>query len=100
LRGHYANAANPSYGAHLAVDKYGADLGLDLDQHTTLNQLQIPLETAEATQIPFWISEQTLTGPMYAVARATGRTNLPDPGRLYDMTLLEEAYRSLKKARA
>ncbi len=97
LRGHYANAANPSYGAHLAVDKYGADLGLDLDQQTTLNQLLIPFETAEGTQIPFWISQQIFTGPMYAVARASGRTKLPAPSRLYDMTLLEEAWHSLKK---
>ena len=39
LRGHAANAADPAYGARLAVEHYGADLGLNLDQQTTLNRL-------------------------------------------------------------
>jgi hypothetical protein len=32
---------------------------------------------------------------MYSAALVTGRTNLPDPARIMDMSLLEEAYQSL-----
>jgi ABC-type nitrate/sulfonate/bicarbonate transport system substrate-binding protein len=97
LRGHAVNAADPAYGARLAVDRYGADLGLDLEQQTTLNRLQIPLETEPGSKIPFWISEEAFTGPMYAVARVSGRPKLPPPASLRDMSLLEEAYHSLKE---
>jgi ABC-type nitrate/sulfonate/bicarbonate transport system substrate-binding protein len=97
LRGHTVNAADPAYGARLAVDHYGADLGLDLEQQTTLNRLQIPLETEPGSKIPFWISEEAFAGPMYAVARVSGRPKLPPPASLRDMSLLEEAYHSLQE---
>jgi hypothetical protein len=97
LRGHAANAADPAYGARLAVDGYGADLGLDLQQQTTLNRLQIALETEPGATIPFWFSEEALAGTMYAVARDSGRPPLPAPARLRDMTLLEEAYHTLSR---
>jgi ABC-type nitrate/sulfonate/bicarbonate transport system substrate-binding protein len=96
LRGHAANAANPAYGARLAVNHYGADLGLDLQQQTTLNRLQIPLETEPGSDIPFWFSEEAFAGSMYQVARLSGRTHLPPPARVRDMSLLEEAYRAVR----
>jgi ABC-type nitrate/sulfonate/bicarbonate transport system substrate-binding protein len=99
LRGHAANAADPAYGARLAVDRYGADLGLDMQQQTTLNRLQIPLETEPGATIPFWFSEAALSGTMYAVARDSGRPPLPAPSQLRDMSLLEEAYHSLSDRR-
>jgi hypothetical protein len=92
LRGHAVNAADPAYGARLAVERYGADLGLDLQQQTTLNRLQIPLETEPGATIPFWFSEEAFAGPMYAAARVTGRPKLPPPETLRDLSLLEEAY--------
>jgi hypothetical protein len=36
---------------------------------------------------------------MYGAASAAGRTNLPDPSRLMDMSLLQEAYQSLAMER-
>jgi len=98
LRGHAANAADPAYGARLAVDHYGADLGLDLEQQTTLNRLQISLEIEPGAEIPFWFSEAAFAGPMYSVARASGRPPLPPAARLRDMSLLEEAYHAIKGA--
>jgi ABC-type nitrate/sulfonate/bicarbonate transport system substrate-binding protein len=95
LRGHAANAADPGYGARLAVEHYGADLGLDLQQQTTLNRLQIPLETEPGAHIPFWFSEENFVGPMYTAARVSGRPPLPPPASLRDMSLLEEAYQSI-----
>ena len=98
LRARAVNSANPAYAAQLSVTRYGGDLGLDLSQQTRLNQLQIPLETAPRAGKPFWIEEDDLTGPMYEVARVTGHTNLPDPKRLLDNSLLSDAYSSLRIA--
>jgi ABC-type nitrate/sulfonate/bicarbonate transport system substrate-binding protein len=97
LRGHAVNSVDAAYGARLAVDHYGADLGLDLEQQTTLNRLQIALETAPDAKIPFWISEETFAGTMYAVSRVSGRAPLPPAAHLRDMSLLEEAYHALKE---
>jgi ABC-type nitrate/sulfonate/bicarbonate transport system substrate-binding protein len=97
LRGHAANAADPSYGAKLAVDHYGADLGLDLEQQTTLNRLQIDLEMQPGARIPFWFSEEAFAGPMYSIARVCGRGPLPPPAQLRDMSLLEEAYHTFDR---
>jgi hypothetical protein len=97
LKGHAVNAADPVYGARLAVERYGADLGLDLQQQTTLNRLQIQLETEPGATIPFWFSEEAFAGPMYAAARVTGRPKLPPPERLRDMSLLEEAFQRTKE---
>jgi ABC-type nitrate/sulfonate/bicarbonate transport system substrate-binding protein len=97
LRGHAANAADPAYGARLAVEHYGADLGLDLQQQTTLNRLQVPLGTEPGAGIPFWFSEEAFAGSMYTVARVSGRPPLPPPARLRDMSLLEEAYATINK---
>ena len=95
LHGHAANAADPALGARLAVDRFGADLGLDLEQQTTLNQLQLPLANEPGANIPFWFSAATLAGPMYEVARLSGRQPLPPPAQLRDMSLLEEAYHAI-----
>jgi ABC-type nitrate/sulfonate/bicarbonate transport system substrate-binding protein len=97
LRGHAANAANPAAGARLAVDRFGADLGLDLEQQTNLNRLQIALEAEPGAKIPFWFSEEAFAGTMYAVARLSGRPPLPPPVQLRDMSLLEEAYQSIQE---
>ncbi len=92
LRGNSANERDPNYGARLAVDKYGADLGLTLPHELRTNQLQLPLCQTSGSRGPFWISQQDLAGPMYSAAMAAGRSNLPDPARMIDMSLLTEAY--------
>lgn len=95
LQGYVENRKNPAYGAHLVVSKYGRDYNFSLHQQTRLNELQLPLERIPGTPGPYWITESLLRGPMYDVARDTGRTNLPDPSRIMDMSLLAEAYRGL-----
>lgn len=95
LLGHFGNAADPEMGARLAVETYGADLGLDLEQQTQLNRIQIALETGPGAAMPFWISIEDLRGDMSSVARASGRAAPKDPARMMDMSLLEEAFRSL-----
>jgi ABC-type nitrate/sulfonate/bicarbonate transport system substrate-binding protein len=92
LRGKAANDRDPAYATRLAVDKYGVDLGLTFHHELRTNQLQLPLYEAPGSPGPFWISEDDLVNNMYGAATAAGRTNLPDPSRLMDMSLLHEAY--------
>jgi ABC-type nitrate/sulfonate/bicarbonate transport system substrate-binding protein len=94
LRGKAGNELDPAYAARLAVDKYGADLGLTFHHELRTNQLQLPLYEAPGSPGPFWISQQDLVDHMYSAAIAAGRKNLPDPSRLMDMSLLQEAYGS------
>jgi ABC-type nitrate/sulfonate/bicarbonate transport system substrate-binding protein len=94
LRGNVANQRDPAYATRLAVDKYGVDLGLTYHHELRTNQLQLPLYQTPGSRGPFWISQQDLVHNMYNAALAAGRTNLPEPSRLMDMSLLEEAYRN------
>jgi len=94
LRGYIDNRKDPNYAAKLVVSKYAPDFGFSLHQQTRLNQLQLELERLPGTPGPYWISD-TLRSSMYDVAHATGRTNLPDPGRIMDLSLLAEAYKGL-----
>ncbi|MGH9701098.1 MAG: ABC transporter substrate-binding protein, partial [Candidatus Acidiferrales bacterium] len=95
LQGYIDNKKNPGYAASLVVSKYARDYGFSLHQQTRLNELQLELEKMPGTPGPYWISEEQLRGSMYDVARATGRSNLPDPARIMDMSLLAEAYKGL-----
>lgn len=99
LRGHAANRADPAVGARLAVDHFGADLGLDMEQQTTLNRLQLALENEPGAKIPFWFSEQTLAGHMFDVTRMSGRPPPPAAAQLRDMSLLEEAFQAIEGSR-
>jgi len=94
LRARVANLANLNLAPRLAVEKYGADLGLELQQQTTLNRLQLQVEVEPGTNIPFWFSQQSIA-KMYDIAAITGRTNLPPPSHTIDLSLLEEAWREL-----
>jgi ABC-type nitrate/sulfonate/bicarbonate transport system substrate-binding protein len=95
LQGYIENKKDPGYAAGLVVSKYGRDLGFTVHQQTRLNELQIELERIPGSKGPYWIPEELLRGPMYEVARATGRSNLPDPARIMDVSLLAEAYKGL-----
>lgn len=95
LQGYIDNKNDPAYGASLVVSKYGRDFGFSLHQQTRLNELQLELEKVPGSRGTYWISDEQLRGPMYDVARATGRSNLPDPVRIMDMSLLAEAYKGL-----
>jgi hypothetical protein len=41
------------------------------------------------------IPPDQIAGSMYAAARASGRTTLPEPGKIVDMSLLAEAHAGL-----
>jgi ABC-type nitrate/sulfonate/bicarbonate transport system substrate-binding protein len=94
LRGKAENDLDPALAARLSVDKYGADLGLTFHHEFRTNQSQLPLYQTPGSRGPYWISEEDLRTHMYGAAIASGRTNLPDPSKIMDMSLLEEAYQS------
>ncbi len=95
LQGMFENRKDPVWAASVVVNKYGADLGLDVRQQTQTNELQIPLYQTPGSRGPYWISSEDLIRHMYPAAYASGRSNLPDPSRLMDMSLLEDVYRQL-----
>ncbi|MCU1662884.1 MAG: hypothetical protein QOI36_3980 [Pseudonocardiales bacterium] len=94
IRGWQDNTADPSVAAHLAVEKYGADLGLDLAQQTRENQLQIPYTQSELTTSSglFRIDPARLSGPMYAAYKAAGVTPLPDVAKIVDTSVLDNVF--------
>lgn len=98
-RGWMENAKDPSVAAKLCVTKYGADLGLDLKQQTRQNELQIGmLKNPTKPDLPLLMFDRdTLAGPMYAAAKASGRENLPDIDKLVDFSVMQEVHASLKK---
>ncbi|KAB0268061.1 ABC transporter substrate-binding protein [Microvirga brassicacearum] len=96
IAGWNQNEADPSVAARLAVETFGADLGLELAQQTRQNELQIPLTRYEGTDRPrLALDREVITGPMYKAARATGRNNLPDVDRIADFTIVSEAHQGL-----
>ncbi len=99
-RGWIENAKDPAVAAKLCVTKYGADLGLDLKQQTRQNELQIPmLRNPDKPDLPLLtLDKDTLAGPMYAAARASGRDKLPEIDKLCDFSVMQEVHASLKKS--
>lgn len=88
------NEKDPAYAAKLVVQKYGVDLGLDLQQQIRQNEVQIPLARGEKPGLPrLALDRDVVAGPLYASARATGRTNLPDIDKLVDFSVVTEANR-------
>jgi ABC-type nitrate/sulfonate/bicarbonate transport system substrate-binding protein len=94
IRGWQDNAADPSVAARLAVEEYGADLGLDLAQQTRENELQIPYTQSDLTRQNglFRIDPERLAGPMYTAYRAAGVDPLPDVARIVDTTVLDAVF--------
>jgi hypothetical protein len=97
LRGKIENDRDPGLVANLAVNKFGVDLGLNFQHELRTNRLQLALYQTPGSRGPFWISDDDLRNHMYGAAIASGRSNLPDPSRIMDMSLLEEAYQSLRR---
>jgi hypothetical protein len=94
IRGWQDNAADPSVAAHLAVEKYGADLGLDLGQQTRENELQIPNTQSDLMRASglFRLDPERLAGPMFTAYRAAGVEPLPDVARIVDTTVLDSVF--------
>ena len=94
IRGWQLANSDPLATARLVVEKYGADLGLELNQQQRQCELQVPFMRSALTDSKglFWVDANTLGGEMYSAVRATGRHGLPDPSTIVDTSVLEAAY--------
>ncbi|CAN5570518.1 ABC transporter substrate-binding protein [soil metagenome] len=99
-RGWTENLKDPAVAAKLAVNKYGADLGLDLKQQTRQNELQFEmLKNPNKPDAPLLtLDRDTIAGPMYDAAKASGRDKLPEVDKLCDFSVMTEVHASLKKS--
>ena len=99
-RGWTEDLKDPAVAAKLAVDKYGADLGLDLKQQTRQNELQFEmLKNPDKPGAPLLtLDRDTIGGPMYAAAKASGRDKLPEVDKLCEFSVMTEVHASLKKS--
>ncbi|MGW9112576.1 ABC transporter substrate-binding protein [Microbacterium sp. NPDC055683] len=96
IRGWEENGDDPAIGAQLAVDEYGADLGLDLTQQTRENELQQPLVVGSYGDPLFWMDAELMTDLMYPGLEAAGYGDVPAPEEYIDMSYLEAAHASLE----
>ena len=94
IMGWEANEADPAVAATLAVESYGADLGLDLAQQTRQNELQIPLMQSDATAAGglFRIDPELWDGAMAEAYLASGRESMPAASDVVDLTILDEVF--------
>jgi ABC-type nitrate/sulfonate/bicarbonate transport system substrate-binding protein len=99
-RGWMEDLKDPAVAAKLCVTKYGADLGLDLNQQTRQNELQYAmLKSPTKPDLPLLsLDRDAIAGPMFAAAKASGRENLPAVDKLCDFSLMQEVHASLKKS--
>jgi ABC-type nitrate/sulfonate/bicarbonate transport system substrate-binding protein len=94
IMGWEENAKDPAVAAGLAVDEYGADLGLDIAQQTRQNELQIPLMEGPLTETSglFRIDPELWDGAMADAYLASGRASMPTAEQVVDLTILDEVF--------
>ncbi|MBM3649500.1 MAG: ABC transporter substrate-binding protein [Alphaproteobacteria bacterium] len=97
-RGWIANQKDPAVAAKLAVEKYGADLGLDLRQQTRQNELQYAMmkNPAKPDQKLLVLDRDSIAGPMLEAVRASGREKIPDVDKICDFAVMQDVYAGIK----
>jgi ABC-type nitrate/sulfonate/bicarbonate transport system substrate-binding protein len=97
IRAMIINEGDPMLAPKLVIEKYGADYGLNIDQQIRQNQLQMPFfrPGGDPKYHLFTLDKQKMAGPMYAAAKATGRTDLPDIDKIADVSIADEAFAGL-----
>lgn len=93
-KGWEKNAEDPEVAAHLALDSWGADLGLSLSQQINENVNQIPLTQSTLTESAglLQISAEDIETYMYPLLRAAGITDLPEVSSYVDESILNEVF--------
>lgn len=95
IRGWQDNVADPSIAAKLCVEKYGADLGLDLDQQIRQNELQIPLIQSAFTSSNGLLNMDTelLNSKMLPAMKAAGQEPVPaSVDGIVDLSYIAKAF--------
>lgn len=95
VKGWLENEEDPEVAATLAVDEYGAELGLDLEEQVRENELQIPFVRGplEDDQL-LWVDSERWAGEIYDGVEESGVIDgeLPAPEEILDMSYLEAAH--------
>lgn len=93
-RGWELSFEQPDLGAELAVNDYGADLGLSIDQQLAENNAQQELMQSDLTRSSglFRMSPDFLTDEVYPWLTASGRSELPDLAVSFDDSILAAVY--------
>lgn len=95
IRGWQDNVADPSIAAKLCVEKYGADLGLDLKQQIRQNELQAPLIQSAFTKTHGLLNMDTalLDSKMLPAMKAAGQTPVPANVKgIVDLSYIAKAF--------
>lgn len=88
------NAEDPEVAAHLALDVWGADLGLSLTQQIRENENQIPMTVSDLTDRLglLRVSAADIEEKMYPILMAAGMTDLPDVSDYVDESIMDEVF--------
>lgn len=95
IRGWQDNISDPTIAAKLCVEKYGADLGLDLDQQIRQNELQVPLIRSDFTDANglLNIDVDLLTETMLPAMKAAGQEPVPaSVDGIVDLSYITKAF--------
>lgn len=97
IKGWEAQMKDPAVGAELAVSKYGAELGLNLEQQTAVAKADIPYMTSDLTKDKglFAIDPRIVQDKVYSSLEAGGITGLPDAASVVDTTVVADAHKLL-----
>ena len=97
VKGTLENEKDTDFGANLAVDEYGADLSLDIDQQKDENRLQQAFQNSPLTAEKgvLSVSADVIVDEMYPGVIAAGITDPPAPDTYLDTSILEEVHASL-----
>ena len=92
IRGWEDFLADPAAGAELAVNEFGADLGLDLEQQILSGEAFAALMESVATDANglLYMDLERLVNEMYPALEASGVTDLPSVDQAVDLSLLDE----------
>ncbi|MBX6391544.1 MAG: ABC transporter substrate-binding protein [Frankia sp.] len=90
-RGFDDDAADPTVGAKLAAEKYGADAGLTVEEEVAKNEAYLALASSPTTEEHGWlyVDADYLAGPIYEGMEASGMKTAPIEDVL-DLSLLDE----------
>lgn len=94
VKGWEHNLQDPRLGARLAVEKYGKNLGLNLEQQIKENQTQNTLAIGDITQEKglLRLSEQFIEQKAYKSFEAAGVKGLPEISKLADFSLFDDVF--------
>jgi ABC-type nitrate/sulfonate/bicarbonate transport system substrate-binding protein len=94
-QGYEAFIKNPDQAAQLAVDKYGASLGLNLAQQKASAEAEVPLIQSDLTRTKglLTVDVDYIENKVYPTMRASGIENLPDISKIVDTTVLADVYK-------